>query len=246
MTKNPPPYPSSLLGLFAFLCPFGILATMQSAEPADPAAVEKAAEILKQSKVTGGFIVLLDARDGHLADALGASGNYTVHGLAADGTQVDKARQYLLGQGRYGMVSIEQLASPERLPYIDNLVNLVVSESDPVELGISMEEITRILRPNGIAIIKSGGQWKKTVKPWPENIDEWTHYFHDADRATRWRRTRWSAPPAADAVGRQPALVAPPRPDGIDERPGHRRRPHVLHHGRRVAGLDPAARRTGN
>ena len=29
-------------------------------------------------------------------------------------------------------------------------------------------------------MIKSGNKWEKTVKPRPEDIDEWSHYLHDA------------------------------------------------------------------
>jgi hypothetical protein len=38
----------------------------------------------------------------------------------------------------------------------------------------------RVLVPNGVAYIKADGKWTKHVKPWPKEIDEWTHYLHDA------------------------------------------------------------------
>ena len=67
----------------------------------------------------------------------------------------------------------------------------------------------RVLVPNGVAMIKSDGQWQKTVKPRPENIDEWSHYLHDATRQLgRTRRRRRTA--TASAMGRQSALVAAP------------------------------------
>ena len=44
-----------------------------------------------------------------------------------------------------------------------------------------MKEVLRVLAPNGVAYIKKGSRWTKTVKPWPKEIDEWTHYFHGAD-----------------------------------------------------------------
>lgn len=39
----------------------------------------------------------------------------------------------------------------------------------------------RVLVPRGMAYIKRGGKWTKTVKPWSKNIDEWTHYLHGPD-----------------------------------------------------------------
>jgi len=38
-----------------------------------------------------------------------------------------------------------------------------------------------VLRPGGVAYVKEGGGWSKTVKPWPAEMDEWTHFLHGAD-----------------------------------------------------------------
>ncbi|MEM7392678.1 MAG: PQQ-binding-like beta-propeller repeat protein, partial [Verrucomicrobiota bacterium] len=38
----------------------------------------------------------------------------------------------------------------------------------------------RVLAPRGVALVKHGTGWKKTVKPVPDDLDEWTHYLHDA------------------------------------------------------------------
>ena len=37
-----------------------------------------------------------------------------------------------------------------------------------------------MLRPLGIAWLRDGGKWRSAVKPWPEELDEWTHFLHDA------------------------------------------------------------------
>jgi hypothetical protein len=42
-----------------------------------------------------------------------------------------------------------------------------------------MDEVMRVLCPNGVAYIKKGSDWTKTVKPRPEAMDDWTHYLHD-------------------------------------------------------------------
>ncbi|MGD2175526.1 MAG: PQQ-binding-like beta-propeller repeat protein, partial [Candidatus Brocadiaceae bacterium] len=65
----------------------------------------------------------------------------------------------------------------ERLPYIDNTVNLLVAE----DLGrIAMAEVRRVLAPNGVAYTSIGRTWMKNEKPRPAEIDEWTHFLHDA------------------------------------------------------------------
>ena len=83
---------------------------------------------------------------------------------------------------------------------MDNLVNLVVAE-DPGD--VSMDEILRVLVPDGVALIASGGRWQRTVKPRPTEIDDWSHYLHDASgnavakdsRVGQPRSVQWIAPP---------------------------------------------------
>ncbi len=140
------------------------------------AGAESAQEIIEAAGVQGGFIVHLGSGDGELTKALKINERFQVHGLDRDPANVEAARKSLRQKGVYGPVAVDRL-SGNRLPYIDQLVNLVVAENLD---GISMDEVMRVLAPRGVAYIKTGGEWKKTVKPWPVNIDEWTHYLHDA------------------------------------------------------------------
>ena len=136
----------------------------------------QAQQVLEATGIKGGLIVHLGCGDGTLTAALHASDAYLVHGLDADAANVEKAREHIRSLGLYGPVSADQLTG-DRLPYIENLVNLVVAE----DLGkVPMQEVLRVLAPNGVAYVKQGGQWTKTVKPRPKEIDEWTHYLHDA------------------------------------------------------------------
>ncbi|GAG27852.1 unnamed protein product, partial [marine sediment metagenome] len=45
----------------------------------------------------------------------------------------------------------------------------------------TVEECLRALAPNGVLLMRSGDQWQRTVKPWPAEMDDWTHYFHGPD-----------------------------------------------------------------
>lgn len=154
----------------AALC-FGFAAGVQSAPDAD------AKQIIEKTGITGGLVIHVNIGDGKLTAALRANERYQVHGVDTDASKVDAAREYIRGLGVYGDVAVDQF-NGKSLPYIDNLANLVVSE----DLGdITMDEVMRILAPKGVAWIKQGGKWSKTVKPWPDNIDEWTHLLHDAD-----------------------------------------------------------------
>ncbi|NUQ64696.1 MAG: PQQ-binding-like beta-propeller repeat protein [Pirellulales bacterium] len=145
-----------------------------AASPADHGA--EAQRILETTATKGGLVVHLGCRDGKLTAALLATNSYLVHGLDRDPANVEAARRHVQSLGLYGKVSIDQLAG-NRLPYVDNLVNLLVVE----EPGhVPADEILRVLAPGGAACVKQGNQWTKQAKPRTDQIDEWNQYLHDA------------------------------------------------------------------
>jgi len=135
-----------------------------------------AKEILNTTRVKGGLIVHVGCGDGRLTAALRASDSYLVQGLDRSADNVERAREYIKQLNLYGPVSVEKWTR-NSLPYVDSFVNLLIVE----DLGnMNMTEVMRVLAPNGVAYIKADGKWTKHVKPWPKEIDEWTHYLHDA------------------------------------------------------------------
>ncbi len=155
-----------------------LAATFSTAMAADQrfAWEPQADPILKATGTTGGLIVHLGCGEGKLTAALHVGPGYLVQGLDRDGQNVAKARAHIQSLGLYGRVSVDRLVG-DGLPYIDNFVNLVVAERPG---DIPMAEVLRILVPGGVAYVKNGAAWAKTVKPRPGEIDEWTHFFHDA------------------------------------------------------------------
>lgn len=158
---------------------------------APTAHAESAKDILDAGGVKGGLVIHLECGDGRLTAALRASDNYTVQGLDPNAKNVATARKHIQSLGLYGSVSVRRWTS-NHLPYVDNLVSLLVSENPG---KMPMDEIMRVLAPLGVAYVKRHGQWAKTVKPWPKEIDEWQQHFHDADN---------------NAVARD-SIVGPPR-----------------------------------
>ncbi|NQT87393.1 class I SAM-dependent methyltransferase, partial [bacterium] len=131
-----------------------------------------AAKALDAAGVKGGLVVHLGCGDGQATAKLRANESFLVHGLDTDAKAVAAARKQLAASGRHGPVSVD-VFDGKTLPYIDNLVNALVADA----LGdVPMAEVMRVLAPRGVALI--GG--KKTVKPWPDDIDEWTHFLPDA------------------------------------------------------------------
>ncbi len=156
-------------------------------------------EILAETGVEGGLVVHLECGNGRLTAALRANDKYIVQGLDRDAGDIKRAREYIASRGLYGPVSV-QLWTAGYLPYRDNLVNLFVSDKDP---EVPEEEIMRVLCPGGVAYTKRDGKWAKTVKPWPDDIDQWTHYLHGSDnnatamdaRIAPPRHIQWKARP---------------------------------------------------
>ena len=146
------------------------------AEVSDTEHRDLARRILLESGVQGGLVVHLGCGDGQLTAALGAEGPYVVQGLDVERANLDIARSHICKLGCYGRVSVAQYDG-RRLPYADNLVNLIVAE-DPC--SVSMEEVRRVLAPGGVVCREKNGSWTRTVKPRPEEIDEWTHWLYDA------------------------------------------------------------------
>ncbi|NQT40594.1 MAG: PQQ-binding-like beta-propeller repeat protein, partial [Planctomycetes bacterium] len=136
-----------------------------------------AKRILAQSDVRGGLVVHLHCGDGRLTADLCSGESYLVRGLDVDPANVAKARQHIRSLGRYGKISVDTFDG-RRVPLVDNLVNLVVTEN----LGdVPMTEVMRVLAPGGVACIKEDDTWALTKKPRPEEIDEWTHFLHGPD-----------------------------------------------------------------
>lgn len=159
-------------------CILATLALIFSVSSHSATPQKKAAEILKTSGVTGGLVVHLGAGDGAVTEALrGNRESIIVHGLEPDKQAVDAARAAILKTGNYGNVSIEHF-SGTALPYLEGIVNLVVVDN-PGE--ITDKEVMRVLRPGGVALKRDGKNgWAKTLKPWRDSIDDWTHFFHNA------------------------------------------------------------------
>ncbi|NQU24175.1 MAG: PQQ-binding-like beta-propeller repeat protein, partial [Candidatus Nealsonbacteria bacterium] len=183
------------------LCALVTFATCLLAGTATAASQDdKAAkQILDASGCQGGIVVHLGCGDGRLTAALRVDDRFTVHGLEADPTKVAEARSYVRAAGVYGAVSVEQFAGAV-LPYTDNLINLIVVHRAG---DVPMDEVIRALAPQGVACVLRDGKWETTVKPRPANIDDWSHFLHDASNNAVAKDTvvgsprnlQWLAPP---------------------------------------------------
>jgi len=159
------------------------------------ADADEAGDLLKKAGVSGGLIVHVGCGDGRLTVRLRAGDGCVVHGLERDPGKVEAARKHIHSKGLYGPVSVRQWDG-DRLPYADDLVNMVVVER---QMPNAFQEIHRILAPGGTALVREprikkwllsqtmfpvlgiDGGFVKFTKPRPADIDEWTHYLHGPD-----------------------------------------------------------------
>jgi len=146
-----------------------------------------AQRILDRSGTKGGLVVVVGCGDPGLLTELRANDSYLVQGLETDAGRVEKARGHIRSAGLYGPVSADTFDG-ERLPYIDNMVNLLVTRDARCE--IRGGEVARVLAPLGTAIgpdgasciphpaTRIGNGLVAFTKPVPPDIDDWPHYLH--------------------------------------------------------------------
>ena len=138
-------------------------------------------EVLEALANQQGVLVHLGCGDGTRSLELQGNGKFLVQALDRDPKAVEVARKNIHAQKRYGPVSVNVLTG-EGLPFADNLINVLVVDEPH---GIDRQEILRVLTPRGSAWLhrenpSGDGEWEQMVKTWPESMDEWTHFLHDA------------------------------------------------------------------
>ena len=157
------------------------------------------AEVLQKTGIQGGLIVHVGCGDGKLTASLRVNDRYIVQGLDTNAANVRKARQHIRSLGIYGEVTADTFDG-KHLPYAENLLNLLIVEDSA---DLTADEIRRVMAPRGEVLMNKDGRWRKRTKPWPDEIDEWTHFLHGPDnnavaedtRVLPPRHTQWVAGP---------------------------------------------------
>ena len=146
--------------------------------------------------VPPGLVVQLGADDVTLAASLSRSGSHLVEVLDTDAGRISDAQSSIRKNGFYGLASAEQVSDFKRLPYAESLVNVLIVQSGGVPAG----EMFRVLTPNGTLIAgKNAGLREADLaaagfqsvaktengltarKPWPAELDGWSHPRHGSD-----------------------------------------------------------------
>lgn len=126
-----------------------------------------------------GLFICVGGMDEKEVGALQAEGRI-IHALYTNRQTVVQARRYFLSKNISGTVSAS-LFDGQNLPYLDNLVNVVIIGSDGCD--VPKKELTRVLVPKGMALSlnsKSSEGWSVYTKPTSKTSDSWSHYLYDA------------------------------------------------------------------
>lgn len=167
-------------------------------------------DLLQEAGIPAGLAVHLGTTDGEVEASLTNGGRMLVHGLALDDAALAASRRNLQARGLAGLASVEKgILDP--LPYADNLAALVVA--DPSLRGFSEREVLRVLRPEGVALLRKEGRWATIRKPRPKEMDDWTHFDYGPegngvshDRLIRpATHVQWSFGAQPVALGGNPA-----------------------------------------
>lgn len=180
--------------VLALTCLFGQALTpaADGDVPSGPARL-----ILDRSAIPGGVALVIGGSDWGLAVALAREAPFLVHVLDTNPTRVAEARRHVLAAGLYGRVTAGSWDGV-RLPLADGLVNLIIADTLPPELE---PEVNRVLAPLGVTMVREGASWNRDDKPWPADIDEWTHYLHDAGNNAVAKDTRIGPPSSLQWIG---------------------------------------------
>jgi outer membrane protein assembly factor BamB len=145
-----------------------------------------AMRVYEQTGVKGGLVVELGMVDVEFTAALGARDAVMLETLETDLQRIADARESLEANGRYGTITVTQFDG-KSLPYADNMVNLVVihkTAADGDDLRVNDDEVLRVLAPGGALCALQAPHGENSLrivrKPWPAEIDDWTHFLHGA------------------------------------------------------------------
>lgn len=151
--------------------------------------------------VQGGLVIQLGAADTVTPLTLGRTGRFLVQVLDPDPAAVQSARKRFRAQGHYGLISAETVVRSARLPFTENLVNLVIVRN----YAVPAAEMLRVLAPEGVLLVAAPLNFTKQQlqtagfasvvetqsaggvrllaarKPWPGDMDGWSHPRHGPD-----------------------------------------------------------------
>ncbi|MFK8113070.1 MAG: PQQ-binding-like beta-propeller repeat protein, partial [Rubripirellula sp.] len=173
-----------------------MLSSVFAEPPQAKAKVDAGKQLTNLTDLHGGLVVQLGASDVESAAALSKTGRYLIHVLDLDEQKAKQAQSQLHKSGFYGLTWAERQTEVDLLPYAENMVNMVVVRDHCVDAA----ELQRVVTPggsvvvddtsllnksqlirNGFEVLQSDDSRIVARKPWPLEMDVWSHPRHASD-----------------------------------------------------------------
>ena len=157
-------------------------------------------DIQKADNCVGGLQIVIGNNQVDFAIELSKTGKFGTQIILPDASRLQTERNEIANRNAGSVVSVVADENGfTAMPYVDNLINRVFIQdlSSAQNKEISAQEIVRILAPlatayadaaTGNLLEKAGlkangkaGNMSVYTKPWPDDIDEWTHWTHSAN-----------------------------------------------------------------
>jgi outer membrane protein assembly factor BamB len=157
----------------------------------------------------GGLCLDLGCGDGRLAAEIAQKTKYSVFALAKDDADCDQTRQALEKTGFYATRATAMAGSLQKLPFPNGYGNLIITGD--YQKSLDLNEVLRVLNPNGVAVIGGGRADAGTLKAaldaagikeykiegnyaifsgkMPNGVDDWTHLTPRPDNIATSRET---------------------------------------------------------
>jgi outer membrane protein assembly factor BamB len=174
--------------------------------------------IIEKSGIEHGVVVHVGPTDIGLVKAFAGRDNILFHGLTTDPVVLKEMRASITQAKATNRAHMMSVIGYKRLPYADNLINLLVIDLDSlVGEAPSQDEIMRVLvpQPLGVAAIKKGGKWKLYSKPRAKIMGTWEHHRKGPngnmvtdDCGSAPNGVKWMAGPLYTKAGRKNSTQA--------------------------------------
>ncbi len=163
---------------------------------------ELAGHLMTKAGVSRGFCVVFGSGGGELPLALARQSTFFIHAGEPSAQAVRDARTFLDAEGVYGRRVVVDRMDFKHLPYVDNMVDLVLALVGP-GAGLdaySVTEILRVLRPGGTAIVgcTRGSDTTITPQAWGTWADVPGEALFGSDGFGTWGEITKPTPPGTD------------------------------------------------
>jgi outer membrane protein assembly factor BamB len=135
-----------------------------------------AKSILENSGARKGFALVTPRQSSELILELARQSELHFLMLAEDSQSATDLRREIWSAGLSPRITVHEYFPSQPLPYTDYLFNLILAKK-PESEGLSAEELRKVLRPHGGALVRGGEDQNPEIRGPLADVGEWTHMY---------------------------------------------------------------------